>query len=343
MAEEYMTPKQLESAMIDGAIANAAAAAPANTQTLQPRPDLPPEERFVGGFGGIAAAAFDAKAIAALSAPVDPNDVEIRPDGIVYLPGVFYRDRLNTAFGPGAWAIAPRGPIRTRSSGGGELVIYHGALWVLGRFVSEAVGQCLYYPNNRGMTFADAAEGARTDCIGRCCKDLGVARDLWDPGWRDEWKQKYSEVVDGKPRRKARPSKMTTASASAPSAASHPSATAAPAAQGAPAAAPATSAAPAADLKPSKESHGADHAEASGEIVGKVLGMFPGSTVMAGDTGEAPTDEDLGRLRDRLKAIKWGRAKTEAWAREHFGVLPNAFTAKQVDTALAMLTAVDKR
>jgi hypothetical protein len=35
--------------------------------------------------------------------------VEIKPDGIIYLPEIKYRRILNKAFGPGGWGLAPRG------------------------------------------------------------------------------------------------------------------------------------------------------------------------------------------------------------------------------------------
>ena len=41
--------------------------------------------------------------------PVVVDDVEIKPDGIIYLPEIKYRRILNKAFGPGGWGLAPRG------------------------------------------------------------------------------------------------------------------------------------------------------------------------------------------------------------------------------------------
>ncbi len=160
-------------------------------------PIVAPEEEYVKGFDGMAIAPFSAPAVAILREPIDLNDVEIKPDGIVYMPGVFYRSRLNQAFGPGAWAISPRGTARRMPKGGGELVVYHGALFVLGRFVSERMGHCMYYPSNAGMTFADAYEGAITDCVSRCCKDIipGV-EVLWEKGWRDEFQRAYCETYE---------------------------------------------------------------------------------------------------------------------------------------------------
>lgn len=44
-----------------------------------------------------------------LLAPITAEDVEVKPDGIVYLPEIKYRRILNKAFGPGGWGLAPRG------------------------------------------------------------------------------------------------------------------------------------------------------------------------------------------------------------------------------------------
>lgn len=60
-------------------------------------------------FHGLGNQAFPKEAADVLLAPIDPNIVEIKPDGIVYLPEIHYRKILNRAFGPGAWGLAPRG------------------------------------------------------------------------------------------------------------------------------------------------------------------------------------------------------------------------------------------
>lgn len=60
-------------------------------------------------FHGLSDAPFSKEAASVLLKPLDPNDVEIKPDGIVYLPEIKYRRILNQAFGPGGWGLAPRG------------------------------------------------------------------------------------------------------------------------------------------------------------------------------------------------------------------------------------------
>ena len=60
-------------------------------------------------FHGLSDAPFSKEAANVLLKPIDPNDVEIKPDGIIYLPEIKYRRILNHAFGPGGWGLAPRG------------------------------------------------------------------------------------------------------------------------------------------------------------------------------------------------------------------------------------------
>lgn len=60
-------------------------------------------------FAGLSSTSFPPEASAILLEPVSPQDVEVKPDGIIYLPEIKYRRILNRAFGPGAWGLAPRG------------------------------------------------------------------------------------------------------------------------------------------------------------------------------------------------------------------------------------------
>lgn len=60
-------------------------------------------------FHGLSSEAFSKEAAAILLAPIEADDIEVKPDGIVYLPEIKYRRILNRAFGPGAWGLAPRG------------------------------------------------------------------------------------------------------------------------------------------------------------------------------------------------------------------------------------------
>lgn len=90
---------------------------PANRRALtdglldSPPPTSSPDSQvdWSTSFQGLSNTPFSKEAQEVLLQPVNPDDVEIKPDGIVYLPEIKYRRILNRAFGPGAWGLAPRG------------------------------------------------------------------------------------------------------------------------------------------------------------------------------------------------------------------------------------------
>ena len=86
-------------------------------------------------FHGLSTEAFSKEAAEALLGPVPLEDIEVKPDGIVYLPEIKYRRILNKAFGPGAWGLAPRGETIVTA----KAVTREYALVALGRFVSRAL------------------------------------------------------------------------------------------------------------------------------------------------------------------------------------------------------------
>lgn len=135
-------------------------------------------------YVGIAAAPFSPEAAEILLGGVAETDIEIRPDGLIYLPEIKYRRILNRAFGPGAWSLLP---MEITVSPQDNMLYYKGALFVLGRFVSEAIGEQQYVPDNDRMSYATAAESAKSNCLMRCCKDLGIASELWDPTFVRGW------------------------------------------------------------------------------------------------------------------------------------------------------------
>lgn len=60
-------------------------------------------------FHGLSAQPFSKEAADVLLAPISPDDIEVKPEGLIYLPEIKYRRILNKAFGPGGWGLAPRG------------------------------------------------------------------------------------------------------------------------------------------------------------------------------------------------------------------------------------------
>ncbi|KAB5566280.1 mitochondrial genome maintenance MGM101-domain-containing protein [Coniochaeta sp. 2T2.1] len=139
-------------------------------------------------FHGLSTVAFDTEVAKILMAPLNKEDVEIKPDGIAYLPEIKYRRILNTAFGPGGWGLAPRGELVV----GEKVVTREYALVVHGRFVAQARGECQYFSED---TIPTAAEGCKSNALSRCCKDLGIASELWDPRYLRQFKKEQCREV----------------------------------------------------------------------------------------------------------------------------------------------------
>ncbi|KAI4719214.1 hypothetical protein E4T48_04499 [Aureobasidium sp. EXF-10727] len=169
-----------------------------------PPPTLAEGEKQVDwtrSFHGISATPFSSEAAAILTQEIDFDDIEIKPDGIIYLPEIKYRRILNKAFGPGGWGLVPRGEtivtqkLVTREyalvAGGHKLLPV--ADMNLARLVSIARGEQQYFDPDGIPT---ATEGCKSNALMRCCKDLGIASELWDPRFiRKYMKEMGKEII----------------------------------------------------------------------------------------------------------------------------------------------------
>jgi len=143
----------------------------------------PPVEPYT--FPGISQERFPDEIVDILLAPVTAGDVEIKPDGLLYLPEIKYRRILNKAFGPGGWALMPRSQHHLQ----GDVLSREYALFAHGRFVSQARGEQQVFEKSG---IATASEGVKSNALMRCCKDLGIASELWDPIYIQQWKAKFA-------------------------------------------------------------------------------------------------------------------------------------------------------
>ncbi|KAI0677259.1 mitochondrial genome maintenance MGM101 [Trametes maxima] len=151
-------------------------------------PNDPSHPDWSKSYFGLSTQPFPKEAAEVLMTPVDPQDVEIKPDGLLYLPEIKYRRVLNKAFGPGGWGLAPR----SETNVGPRVVSREYALVCLGRLVGIARGEQEYFDPNGIPT---ATEACKSNALMRCCKDLGVASELWDPRFIREFKAKYCVEV----------------------------------------------------------------------------------------------------------------------------------------------------
>ncbi|KAF3042388.1 hypothetical protein E8E12_007000 [Didymella heteroderae] len=139
-------------------------------------------------YHGLGSVSFSSEQAETLLAPVNSEDVEVKPDGILYLPEIKYRRILNKAFGPGGWGLAPRG----ESIVTGKLVTREYGMVVQGRLVSIARGEQQYFDPDGIPT---ATEGCKSNALMRCCKDLGIASELWDPRFIREFNKNFTKEV----------------------------------------------------------------------------------------------------------------------------------------------------
>lgn len=170
---------------------------------------------------------FSAAVLEVLAAEPDHDDVEERDAGngrsLLYVPWVHYQRVLMKAFGPGGFRIVPTAVARVE----GAVMTYKGALFVRApgqakfQFVDEAKGEC---GMRGGMSTANAEEGAKSDCLVKCCKRLAIFDCLWDPNWRRAWEKHHA----GKKHAQVKSAPWPSAAPVSPSEPSSPAATAAP-------------------------------------------------------------------------------------------------------------------
>ncbi|RMD42946.1 hypothetical protein DV735_g2232, partial [Chaetothyriales sp. CBS 134920] len=155
---------------------------------LQVQDEDPNRIDWSKSFHGLSAQPFSKEIADILLAPLDPEDVEIKPDGIIFLPEIKYRRILNRAFGPGGWGLAPRSETVVTD----KSVTREYALLAHGRLVSISRGEQDYFSKDGIPT---ASEGCKSNAMMRCCKDLGIASELWDPRFIRKFKASHTREV----------------------------------------------------------------------------------------------------------------------------------------------------
>ena len=63
---------------------------------------------------------------------------------------------------------------------GAQLITREYGLYCSGRFVAQAMGEHTFYSKSN-LAYGKACESAKSNALMRCCKDLGIASELWDP------------------------------------------------------------------------------------------------------------------------------------------------------------------
>lgn len=130
-----------------------------------------------------------------LAAPFENLEYEITPQGYMYLPQAVSLKRLNDVIGIGEWGLLLIGTGAQKIQGDTIKVFYDGALMIRNCFVSRATGEATYSEKNNGQSYASALEAAKSDCRQRCCKDMGIANDAWNPTFIRRWQKEHAIKV----------------------------------------------------------------------------------------------------------------------------------------------------
>lgn len=119
-------------------------------------------------------------------------------DRLIYIEHAYLRERLNKIFKAGQWAIIPRNRWAenfTTEKGVDACRVYVEAMLVVrGAFVAEAVGDMVYYLNNQKTNYGDAVEGAKSACLRRCAKELGIGLQAWKKDFCEGWKVRQNKI-----------------------------------------------------------------------------------------------------------------------------------------------------
>lgn len=135
--------------------------------------------------------------------------IDLLPTGEIYVPGDKWRKALNDVFSPMGWgyrASTPQLDVH-EDENKSKSIMYREVFLVVSRCtaclrslsvceckkahkyeawcVSTSYGAQAYHPNNKRMTYDDAAEGASTNGLMRCCKPFGLYENIWDKAWAE--------------------------------------------------------------------------------------------------------------------------------------------------------------
>lgn len=143
-------------------------------------------------FRGISEIDITEKEREILEAPADEDDIDIRPDGLIYLSHMRIRERFSKAFGPGKWSLMPVSPIRIKDN----LAVRDWVMFIKGKFFSYAIGEAAYNPKNKMMTWGDVLETMKSNALSRLAKDIPIAPELWSRRYVYQFQQKHCVKVN---------------------------------------------------------------------------------------------------------------------------------------------------
>lgn len=151
--------------------------------------------KFYEGASGLELSEAERSTLMRLQDTPD-DDVEIRPDGLVYAEHIHARRALTELFGA-SWALLPGSAITPEKDGDRVTIFQRWVLVVRGKYVGEAIGAGAFYANNAKMNKSDAAESAQSEALRRICAKsaLGIGSNVWDRRFAREWRREHAIQV----------------------------------------------------------------------------------------------------------------------------------------------------
>lgn len=152
-----------------------------------------PNDPFVGMSEG----PLSEDVLTLLRTPPLPADIRIKRDGSLYVLSSFYPDLLNRTFGVGGWNIIPISePTFIQNQDGSKIVTREFGLYFLGRFMVMGVADGPLYHNvgyKSGLSYA--FEFAKREALAFCCKELGMAKNIYEEEFVKKWRDENADTV----------------------------------------------------------------------------------------------------------------------------------------------------
>lgn len=128
-----------------------------------------------------------------LTAPVPDDEIDIRPDGFIYVSHEYCRRQLNLAFKPLGWTMIEASPIVPRP--GTNEFYQKWALFIGGVFAGVTMASRQMHDKNEAQDMSDVYESIKSDCIRRLCKDLGLGIEAWNKRRQKQWRDEFAIKV----------------------------------------------------------------------------------------------------------------------------------------------------
>jgi hypothetical protein len=103
--------------------------------------------------------------------------------------------RYINVLGPTGFALVLFRTWERQKSESEYTVFYDGGLYLRGNFAAASIGEGRYNVKNANTSEASGLESAKSDCLVRCSKDLGVGLQVYDPAFVRRWQKERAVQV----------------------------------------------------------------------------------------------------------------------------------------------------